>query len=223
MNELLDHCHGLQEGSKAIVTYLSPQKKCPSAPDRLVRELSRAPAYVKAWKESSFRHATIRVIALVCSYYPTSVEHALLTLGKPEKHENGSPFTKEDFESLQKSLRPFACQIIENMDSEIWTHRYDSNNQKIVMATPPVVEFGCPSQLAVGASTSTGPTSSTPTTPVPARVRPEDAASSQNPGEGAAPGTKDPSAPGSSAQGPAANAPASTSAPAQQPHALDDF
>ena len=30
MNELLDHCHGLQEGAKVIVTYLSPQKKCPS-------------------------------------------------------------------------------------------------------------------------------------------------------------------------------------------------
>ena len=28
MNELLDYCHGLQEGAKAIVTYLSPQKKC---------------------------------------------------------------------------------------------------------------------------------------------------------------------------------------------------
>ena len=84
------------------------------------------------------------------------VDPVQLTLGKPEQHEDNSPFTKEDLESLQKSLRPFACQIVENMDSEVWTHRYDSNNKKIVMVTPSVVEFGHPSQLAVGASTSTG-------------------------------------------------------------------
>ena len=69
----------------------------------------------------------------------------MLTLGKLEQHENGSPFTKEHFERLQKSLRPFACQIVDNMYSEMWTHRYDSNNQKIIMVTPPVVEFGRPS------------------------------------------------------------------------------
>ena len=84
MNELLDYCHGLQEGAKPIVAYLSPQKRCPSAPERLVRELSRAPAYVKAWKESSFRRAAVRVLTLVRSYYPTTVDPALLTLGKPK-------------------------------------------------------------------------------------------------------------------------------------------
>ena len=146
MSELLDYCHGLQEGARAIVTYLSPQKKCPSAPDRLVRELSRSPAYVKAWKESSFRRAAVRVLALARSYYPTILDPALLTLGRPEQHEDGSPLTKEEFDSLQKSLRPFACQIVEKMDSEIWTHWYDSNNKKIVMVTPLVVEFGHPSQ-----------------------------------------------------------------------------
>ena len=105
------------------------------------------------------------------------------------------------------------------MDSEIWTHRYDSNNQKIVMVTPPVVEFGRPSQLGAGASTST------PAAPVPARARPEDAVDSQNPDEGAAPGVKDPSAPGSSAQGAAGGAPTSDSVPApvQKAHPLDDY
>ena len=223
MNELLDHYHGLQEGAKDIVTYLSPQKKCPSAPERLVRELSRAPAYVKAWKESSFRRAAVRVLALERAYYPTTVEPALLTLGKPEQHENGSPFTKDDFENLQKSLRPFACQIVDNMDSEIWTHRYDSNNKKIVMATPPVVEFGRPSLLVAGASTSTGPVLSTPAAPVPARARPEGAVDSQNLDEGAAPVMKDPDAPSSSDQGAAANAPVSDSATAQKAHPLYDF
>ena len=109
------------------------------------------------------------------------------------------------------------------MDSEIWTHRYDSNNQKIVMVTPPVVEFGRPSQLSVGASTSTGPASSTPAALVPARVRPEDAADSKNHDEGVAPGSKDPSEPGSSAQGAAANAPVPDSDPAKKSHPLDDF
>ena len=91
------------------------------------------------------------------------------------------------------------------------------------MVNPPVVEFGRPTQLAVGASTSAGPASSTPAAPVPARARPEDAMDSQTPYEGAAPATKDPSAPGSSAQGAAANAPTPSSAPAQKAHPLDDY
>ena len=91
------------------------------------------------------------------------------------------------------------------------------------MATPLVVEFGRPSQLSVGASTSTGPTSSTPAALVLARVRPEDAADSKNPDEAVTPGSKDPSGPGSSAQGAAANAPAPDSAPTQKAHPLDDY
>ena len=91
------------------------------------------------------------------------------------------------------------------------------------MVTPPVVEFGLPSQLGAGASTSTGHVLSTPAAPVPARARPEDAVDSQNPDERAAPGVKDPSAPGSSAQGDAAEAPVSTSTPAQKAHPLDDY
>ena len=50
MNELLDYCHGLQEGARAVVKYLHPKDQCHSDPDRLVKELSRAPAYAKAWK-----------------------------------------------------------------------------------------------------------------------------------------------------------------------------
>ena len=227
MSELVDYCHGLQEGARAIVTYLSPQNKCPSAPERPVRELSRAPSYVKAWKESSFRRAAIRVLALARSYYPTVVAPDLLTLGRPEQHEDGSPLTKEEFDSLQKTLRPFACEIVQKMDSEIWTHQYDSNNKKIVMETPPVVDFGLPSQSNVGASTSTGPVLSTPAAPTPAR--PEDGGNSQRCEEGAAQSKKNSSAPQSSAQGTAANAPTAGQAhaqediPTQKDHPLDDY
>ena len=91
------------------------------------------------------------------------------------------------------------------------------------MSTPPVVEFGRPSQSSAGASTSTGPVLTTPAAPTPARVRPEDGANSQKPEEGAAHGKKDSSAPGSSAQGAAAKAPTSGSTPAQKDHPLDDF
>ena len=118
MNELLDHYHSLQEGARAIVTYLS-QKKCPAAPERLVRELSRSPAYVKAWKEYSFRRLAVRVLALVRPYYPMIVEPALLTLGKPEQHENGSPFTKDDFEN-----RSHSC-LLPAKFLTIWTWRYE--------------------------------------------------------------------------------------------------
>ena len=105
----------------------------------------------------------------------------------------------------------------------MWTHRYDSNNKKIVMATPPVVDFGRPSQSSAGASTSTGPVLTIPAAPTPARVRPEDDTNSQQLEEGATHAKKDLSAPGSSAQGTTANAPVSGSTPAQKDHPLDDF
>ena len=174
-----------------------------------MRELSRSPAYVKAWKESPFRRAAVRVLVLVPSYYPNIVDPALLTLGRPEQHEDGTPATKEEFDTLQKSLRPFACQIVDNMDSEIWTHRYDSNNKKIIMETPPVVDFGLPPQSDAGASTSEGPVLSTPAAPTPSRARPADGGNSQRQEGGAIHSKKDSSAPGSSAQGAASNAPVS--------------
>ena len=180
MSELLDYCHGLQEGAKAIVTYLFPQKKCTSTPERLVRELSWSPAYVKAWKQSSFRRAAIRVLALACSYYPMVVEPALLTLRKTKQPEDGSPYTKDEFDKLQVAVRPFACQIVHKMDLEIWTHHYDSDNKKIILATPPVVDFGRPSQSTAGASTSVGPVLSTPAAPTPARVSHRMAATPSN-------------------------------------------
>ena len=96
LNELLDYCHGLQEGARAIMRYLHPQDQCPSKPESLVKELSRAPAYVLAWKKSSLWRAAIRVLALARSYYPKVVDPALLTLGMPAEHKDGLPFSKED-------------------------------------------------------------------------------------------------------------------------------
>ena len=46
MNELLDFCHGLQEGARAIVRALHPKDQCPKQPEQLVGELSKAPAHL---------------------------------------------------------------------------------------------------------------------------------------------------------------------------------
>ena len=94
---MLDHCHGLQEGARAVVRYLNAKGKCPKDPERLVDELSRAPGYMWLWKQSSLRRASIRILALAHIYYPNVVEPAMLTMGKPEQHEDGKPFTRDDF------------------------------------------------------------------------------------------------------------------------------
>ena len=110
-----------------------------------MKELSRAPGYVKAWKQSSFRHAALRILALTCSYYPKVVEPELLTLGKPERHEDGSTFSNDDFKALEISVRNVACKIVEKMDPEIWTHHYNMQNEKSPVVTPDAVDFGRPS------------------------------------------------------------------------------
>ena len=46
LHEMLDYCHGLQEGARAVVKYLNAKGKCPKEPERLVDELSRAPGYM---------------------------------------------------------------------------------------------------------------------------------------------------------------------------------
>ena len=221
--------HGLQEGACAIVRYLHPQDQCPSKPESLVKELSRAPGYVLAWKKSSLRRAAIRVLALARSYYPKVVEPALLTLGMPAEHEDGSPFSKEDFKAREIEVRPFAREIAAKMDPELWTHHYDAKNKRAVDVTPQAIDFGRPSKVNAGASTSARPSLSTASAPTPARVRPEDDGKSQ-PQEEASQRAKDSSIPQSSAQGTAANAPSSGKTPVQEEnilaekdHPLDDY
>ena len=43
------------------------------------------------------------------------VEPDLLTLGMPAEHEDGSPFSKEDFKAREIEVRPFACEIATKM------------------------------------------------------------------------------------------------------------
>ena len=136
MNELLDYCHGLQEGARAIVRYLHPKDQCPSKPDQLVTELSRAPGYVLAWKQSSLRRAAIRVLALARSYYPNVVDPALLSSGKPTEHEYGSPFTLEEFEAHEVAVHSFACDIAAKMHPDVFICHYDANNKRTAPVTP---------------------------------------------------------------------------------------
>ena len=162
---MLDHCHGLQERARAVVKYLNAKGKCPKEPERLVDELSRAPGYMRMWKQSSLRRASIRILALAHSYYPTVLEPALLTMGKPEQHEDGTPFTQDDFKAEEKLVRPYACEIANKMGPEVWVHHYDLENKRVAPETPPTINFGRPSQDIAGAP-SAAPNSSTPAAPV---------------------------------------------------------
>ena len=128
---MLDHCHGLQEGARAVVKYLNAKDKFPKEPERLVDELSRAPGYMRLWKQSSLRRASIRILTLAHSYYPTVLEPALLTMGKPEQHEDGKPFTQDDFKAEEKLVRPYAGEISNKMDPEGWVHHYDLENKRV--------------------------------------------------------------------------------------------
>ena len=103
-----------------MVKYLNAKGKCPKELERLVDELSRAPGYMRLWKQSSMRRASIRILALAHSYYPTVLEPALLTMGKPEQHEDGTPFSQDDFKAEEKLVRPYACEIANKMDPEVW-------------------------------------------------------------------------------------------------------
>ena len=161
---MLDHCHGLQEGARSVVKYLNSKGKCPKEPERLVDELSRAPGYMRLWKQSAMRRSAIRILALAHSYYPNVLEPAMLTLGKPEQHENVTPFSQDDFKAEEKLVRPYACEIANKMDPEVWVHHYDLENKRVAPETVPIINFGRPSQDMAGAP-STVPSSSTPAAP----------------------------------------------------------
>ena len=62
-------------------------------------------------------------------------------------------------------MRPYACEIANKMDPEVWVHHYDLENNRVAPETPPVINFGRPSQDMAGAP-STMPSSSTPAAPV---------------------------------------------------------
>ena len=94
-----------------MVKYLNSKGKCPKEPERLVDELSRAPGYMRLWKQSAMRRSAIRILALAHSYYPTVLEPAMLLMGKAEQHEDGTPFSQDDFKAEEKLVRPYACEI----------------------------------------------------------------------------------------------------------------
>ena len=148
------------------------------------------------------------------SYYPNVVETALLMLGKPAEHEDGSPFMKDELRARQVDMTLFACQIVVKMDPYMWTYHYDADNKRDATVTFLAVDFGRPSQLFAGGFNSAGPTSSTPAAPIPSRVRLEDGDISQQL-EGAAQAAKNPSNPHSSGQGTAANPPVADEAAAK--------
>ena len=50
-------------------------------------------------------------------------------------------------------------------DLEVWVHHYDLENQRVAPETPPIINFGRPSQDMTGAP-STAPSSSTQSAPV---------------------------------------------------------
>ena len=88
----------------------------------------------------------------------------MLTMGKPEQHEDGTPFSQDDFKAEEKLVRPYACEIANKMDPEVWVHHYDLENKRVAPETPPIINFGRPSQDMAGAP-STAPSSSTPAAP----------------------------------------------------------
>ena len=59
---------------------------------------------------------------------------------------------------------PYACEIANKMDPEVWVHHYDLENKRVTPGVPPIINFGRPSQDMAGAP-STAPSSSTPTAP----------------------------------------------------------
>ena len=85
-------------------------------------------------------------------------------MGKPEQHEDGTPFTQDEFKAEEKLVRPYACEIANKMDPEVWVHHYDLENNRVAPENPPIVNFGRPSQDLAGAP-STAPSSSTPAAP----------------------------------------------------------
>ena len=83
-------------------------------------------------------------------------------MGKPGQHEDGTPFTQDDFKAEEKLVRPYACEIANKMDPEVLVHHYDLENKRVAPETPAIVNFGRPSQAMAGDSSSAGSSSSTP-------------------------------------------------------------
>ena len=59
------------------------------------------------------------------------------------------------FKAEEKLVRPYACEIANKMDPEVWVHHYDLENNRVAPETPPIINFGRPSQDMTGAP-STG-------------------------------------------------------------------
>ena len=64
-------------------------------------------------------------------------------------------------------MRPYAYEIANKMDPEVWVHHYDLENKRVAPENPEIVNFGRPSQDPAGVFSSyAGPSSSLLAAPV---------------------------------------------------------
>lgn len=157
----MDFGHKLKIGAGNVVKYLRDWEGAPHKTDELVAELYIAPEHIQRWKASACPAGAMRTLGLARAYYPDDVNPEALDGGNPNFHEDGNEFTVEEYRKVERSMRPFACQIAESLDVEQWTHIYNERNHR--MSLPEMMEV----PLLAAKSTSTTPLApSTNATPI---------------------------------------------------------
>ncbi|CAM0908140.1 unnamed protein product [Alopecurus aequalis] len=140
----------MKVGVLKVFQILLPEKELPTSIAEFLRKLSKIPDYVTQWKQSAARAGASRALSLVKAHHPNlSIE--VISAGKPEKHEDGRPFTAEDYSIVEKPLRGFATRLCSSVNVDKFFHPYQLDGTR-TKATP-----------TLGATNA--PSTSTPTVP----------------------------------------------------------
>ena len=125
----------LYSGAQRIIYTASHENSSPTLIKDTIERLSMLPAQVEELKKSAARTGALTALihekAWVPEFYPVEAAQ-----GYPSLKEEGTKFDEEDLRTINREVRPLACQLVEEADLSHYHSNYDDKNKRVAAPIP---------------------------------------------------------------------------------------
>lgn len=130
----------LYVGTLRSLVALSGGKKPPIQIKIMLDQLSTALAQVTEYRLSVAWAGAIVALGQAKAWQ-SELDPVEIATGCPKFMDDGSAFEEQDFNNCVREMRPVACKLIEDLNSNHYTPTYDENNNEIKPPTHDVIDL----------------------------------------------------------------------------------
>jgi hypothetical protein len=146
----------------AALKEVVPEAGLPTSLDSIIKKMEKLPRYMTHWRLSSARAGISRALSLVKAHHP-DIDIKTITSGIPERKDDGSEFSKDDFRVISESLRGITTWLAGSLRLEKFFNAYDMEGKMVTVtissktgktpstSTPSMREAACPNAPTDGA------------------------------------------------------------------------